>query len=87
MFHVRAAGYSPVPTAATREGGDVIGVVLVAGIFAALAGLALIGWARDRHRDRAAPSGDPWTGIVRELRSARVADDPLIPDNRQARRF
>jgi hypothetical protein len=64
----------------------VIGVVFVAGIFGALAGLGLAGWARDRRRARTAPPGDPWLGIVRELRSARVADDPLIPDNRQPRR-
>lgn len=63
-----------------------IGVVLVAGIFGALAAVALIGWARGRRRASAAPPGDPWGGLVRELRSARVADDPLIPDNRQARR-
>ncbi|HTI35481.1 MAG TPA: hypothetical protein VL422_17525 [Miltoncostaea sp.] len=65
-----------------------IGVVLVAGIFGALAGLALLGWARDRFRARAraAQPADPWPGLVRELRSPRVADDPLIPDNRQPRR-
>ncbi|HTI35479.1 MAG TPA: hypothetical protein VL422_17515 [Miltoncostaea sp.] len=63
-----------------------IGVVLVAGIFGALAALVAVGWLRERHRDRAASPGDPWSGIVRELRSARVADDPLIPDNRHSRR-
>jgi hypothetical protein len=64
----------------------VIGVVLVAGIFGALAVLVAVGWLRERYRGRAASAGDPWSAIVRELRSARVADDPLIPDNRQPRR-
>ena len=63
-----------------------IGVVLVAGIFGALAALVAVGWLRERHRARAAgDEDDAWAGILRELRSARVADDPLIPDNRQPR--
>jgi hypothetical protein len=65
-----------------------MGVVLVAGIFGALAGLAGVGWACQALRDRraAAVADDPWTRIRRELESPRVADDPLIPDNREPRR-
>ena len=64
-----------------------IGVVLVAGIFGALAGIAGLGFALERRRSRLAPDPeDPWTAILRELRSARVADDPLIPDNRAHQR-
>jgi hypothetical protein len=65
-----------------------MGVVLVAGIFGALAVLAAVGWARQVRRDRrAAPvPDDPWRAIRRELESTRVADDPLIPDNREPRR-
>jgi hypothetical protein len=65
-----------------------MGVVLVAGIFGALAVLAAVGWARQvLHDRRAAPvPDDPWRAIRWELESTRVADDPLIPDNREPRR-
>jgi hypothetical protein len=65
----------------------VIEVALVTGIIGALAGIAVAGWLRDRRRrhDGEAPD-QAWTTLVRELRSARVADDPRIADNRQARR-
>jgi hypothetical protein len=62
----------------------VIEVAIVTGIIGALTGIAVAGWLRDRRRRGGEePPGDPWTVLVRELRSARVADDPGIPDNRQ----